>query len=273
MAEIKNPISPDLIESANKYSKAILTTAESLDKLIKAGEKLLKLNDEVGNSDDKNEPKRKKLTVIEKELLSINRQAEKAVAKKKLAEEGFTKALVKEKIELQKVNKEVKDNTIANKSAKGSYEQLNAELRLNLTRYKSLSKEQRTSKTNGVALKKTIIEQQKAIMNLDSSLLTHNRNVGNYGSALSGVAGNLLGAFGVVGGVTAFASVLKSSITTIVQYSSQNSKLASVLGKTKDEIEELTKSSLEYGRTTQFTATQVAQLQTELAKLGFPNRA
>lgn len=53
------------------------------------------------------------------------------------------------------------------------------------------------------------------------------------------------------------------------EFEQANANLATILGKDVKEIEALTNSALDLGRTTEYTASQVTLLQTELAKLGF----
>lgn len=62
---------------------------------------------------------------------------------------------------------------------------------------------------------------------------------------------------------------LVSAVKTIASFEKANSTLAAVLGTTAGKIKELTESAIELGRRTEYTATQVTELQTELAKLGF----
>lgn len=61
----------------------------------------------------------------------------------------------------------------------------------------------------------------------------------------------------------------KELTNTIMDFSAANSKLASVLGTSKNEITALTEQAKFLGRTTSATASEVTGLQTELAKLGF----
>lgn len=56
---------------------------------------------------------------------------------------------------------------------------------------------------------------------------------------------------------------------TIVEFEQANSKLAGVLGSTKAGISDLTNEARRLGATTAYTASEVTDLQTELAKLGF----
>lgn len=71
---------------------------------------------------------------------------------------------------------------------------------------------------------------------------------------------------------TAVALVGKAigdAVRTIMDFERANSNLASILGTNKKNIKELTDAAEDLGRRTEFTATQVTELQTELAKLGF----
>lgn len=62
---------------------------------------------------------------------------------------------------------------------------------------------------------------------------------------------------------------LIAAIKTIADFEKANSTLAAVLGTTQRGIEKLTESAIDLGRKTEYTASQVTELQTELAKLGF----
>jgi TP901 family phage tail tape measure protein len=97
-------------------------------------------------------------------------------------------------------------------------------------------------------------------------------NVGNY-PQLGGLVSTLgmatvgIGSFAAAG--TAAIGVLKSNIDTAMQYEKAVSGLAAILGTTKDKMTDLTEQALHLGATTVFTASEVIQLQTELAKLGY----
>ena len=74
-------------------------------------------------------------------------------------------------------------------------------------------------------------------------------------------------------------SILKSVVSafgklkeTVMEFSAANSRLAAILGTTKEGIASLTEQAKELGRTTTATASQVTELQTELAKLGFTQK-
>ena len=70
-----------------------------------------------------------------------------------------------------------------------------------------------------------------------------------------------------IDGVLAAKMYVKYAINK--DFEQANANLAAILGKQNNEIGLLTETALSLGRATEWTASQVTQLQTELAKLGF----
>jgi TP901 family phage tail tape measure protein len=62
---------------------------------------------------------------------------------------------------------------------------------------------------------------------------------------------------------------LKGVLTTFAQFESQMAAVRAISGATADQFKDLAASAQELGRTTVFTAIQVAELQEEFARLGF----
>ncbi len=91
---------------------------------------------------------------------------------------------------------------------------------------------------------------------------TIDRFVGTAKKSLAGLAAQ-------VGGVIAAFRGFSSVISTLNDFEAANSKLAAVLGTSVKNITNLTNAAMELGRRTQYTASEVTDLQTELAKLGF----
>ena len=69
--------------------------------------------------------------------------------------------------------------------------------------------------------------------------------------------------------IRSFVRAAKQAVTIVKDFDKSTARLASVLGKTRQEISKLTKEAKRLGSVTQFTASQVTGLQIELAKLGF----
>ena len=65
------------------------------------------------------------------------------------------------------------------------------------------------------------------------------------------------------------AQGLRESVELIINFDKSTANLASILGTTKDGINELTEDAKRLGQATANTASEIVGLQTELAKLGF----
>ena len=77
---------------------------------------------------------------------------------------------------------------------------------------------------------------------------------------------------GILAAVTAFktiTSVIGSAIKSFRDFEFQMAKVRAVTGASNSDFKKLSSSAKDLGRTTFFTATQVAELQTNYAKLGF----
>ena len=72
----------------------------------------------------------------------------------------------------------------------------------------------------------------------------------------SSIMSNVVGAF-------------TNAFNIVVDFEKENSKLAAILGTTKEGIKDMMKAARDLGSTTSYSAAEVTQLQIELAKLGF----
>mgnify|MGYP002624898441 CR=1 FL=1 len=94
-------------------------------------------------------------------------------------------------------------------------------------------------------------------------------------------SGSIIGKIGKAGAgtvalVTTAIGFVKKGINGVAQafgkiadFEQANADLSTILGKNVKDIKDLTDSAMSLGRTTEYTASQVTMLQTELAKLGF----
>jgi len=81
--------------------------------------------------------------------------------------------------------------------------------------------------------------------------------------------GRQLGQLGIILGATAIIGVVGGAINVFKDFEQANANVASVLGLTSKNTKELQKDAKRLGASTMFTATEVAELQKEYAKLGF----
>ena len=105
----------------------------------------------------------------------------------------------------------------------------------------------------------------KALKKLDKSVGDNFRNVGNYKDAIKG----LVGVLGTLGASVGIGQIFKNITGTIIEFDQAQADLTAISGKTREELAGLTQQSKDLGATSQFTATQITEMQIELAKLGF----
>ena len=257
---------------ANNYSKLIET--------IKAGNQVISENaktyENLKTAKKNTADQSKKLDTQQRELIKLDKQMEVAEVKLTAAYQQVQKATIKKQEAAKKYaaeqRKSIKEDQKAeqvSKLLKGSYDAISVSLSKNIAKFKGMSKEQRENSKAGKALTATIQRQDKELKKLDSQMGRSQRSVGNYRGAIMQSSKSLLGAFGLIGGVAAFARVLTSSVSKIATFEKAQSEVAAVLRTNKEGIEDLTAASLQYGKITKFTAIEVSGLQKELAKLGF----
>jgi hypothetical protein len=208
---------------------------------------------------------------VKQQALKTQQAAIRAAEAEAIAKQKVRQATANaEKSELSLDQQKKKGNKTSQEAA-GRYKEESDRLR-KLT--KDAKDAAMTYGLNSKEARKLTAEQQKLdtqIKKVDASLGIHNRNVGNYGSALGKASSGfrtLMGAFGVTLGLRSAIQLFKSAITQVKEYEKANAVLAGILGKTRKETVKLQKDSQRLGATTAFTAKQVTELQIELARLG-----
>jgi len=143
-------------------------------------------------------------------------------------------------------------------------------VKIKISKANKLLKESRTAEAKQLAhIKQRTLEQNRALREQAKANLKVKKSTNGLVSSFKKLGSQLVGQLGIIAGITALVGVVKKGFQTFVAFEKANSKLAAVLGKTSKEISNLTKQQKALGSSTAFTASQVAGLQTELAKLGF----
>lgn len=88
------------------------------------------------------------------------------------------------------------------------------------------------------------------------------------GMALQGAA-MATGVGSIAAGAALAVNALKQGVTATMEFNKSQSVLQAVSGKSAAQLQELTDQALELGAKTKYSASQIAGLQIELAKLGF----
>jgi TP901 family phage tail tape measure protein len=120
-------------------------------------------------------------------------------------------------------------------------------------------------KTQYDSVTKAAQQGDSQLKKLDKTVGDNFRNVGNYASALNGLKG-ALSSLGIAFGASA---LFKNVSGVVMNFDQAVADLAAISGKSSDELAGLNKQAKDLGATTQFTATDITNLQIELAKLGF----
>lgn len=226
-----------------------------------------------------------RLTAEEKKVTAAETQNKKALQELKLAQQEQNKI---EKLQAK----------LANATA-GSYNALSAQYALNKIRINAMSQAERDAAEKSEQLISKTNALMDAMKRMQAETGQHQLNVGNYKSALDGLgkamqglmgnAGQLASGLGVgglggsfsslaagagpvglaVAAVGGFTAAMVSGVDTAREYQKAVSTLQSITGMTKDAMSALTDQARQLGATTTYTATEVIQLQTELAKLGY----
>jgi len=203
----------------------------------------------------------KQLQTIENELKKLSKTKEK--------DKNVEVMLRAEKKRLNaEINKSVRQfNAEKNavKAAAGSYDQLVEENKSLVIQMKRLSPNTKENRKEISRLSKSIRNNTDKLKKMDSAMGRSFRNVGNYRSAISGLASAFLPAVGVGG----LAMAVKGAINIIKDFEQSMAKVRAISGATEEDFNRLSESAKKLGGSTMFTASEVAKLQLEFSKLGF----
>lgn len=103
---------------------------------------------------------------------------------------------------------------------------------------------------------------------MTGQLKTANKSLGLMNSTLNTLKASLIGTFGayqIVNGI-------RNAISTIAEFEKQMDKVRAITGATGTEFDKLEKNALDLGKSTEYTARQIAALQVEYGRLGFSSR-
>ena len=181
------------------------------------------------------------------------------------ATERSTGEYIQQKAALDKLNKSNREAVKDVNSLDSAYDKLSRELEKNRKAYKDLAAQGKANTTQAKRLRAETQRLDKSIKQIDRSVGQSQRSVGKYSDALKGMAARVVGITAVV---FAMVRAMKSAFDILVKYTSANSKLNAILNATKEQTRALRDQQLQLGKATAFSATQVAEAQTELARLG-----
>jgi len=114
-----------------------------------------------------------------------------------------------------------------------------------------------------------VVKGGKQLDNLDKKTGKATKSVGGLTKGMAKMAGGVALAAAAFRGIS---KVVSAAISTFKDFEFQMAKVKAVSGASSLDFQKLSQSAEELGRSTFFTATQVAELQTNYAKLGFTTK-
>ncbi len=211
-------------------------------------------------------------TAQQKESARVAKLLASTEVKLKNATSEQSRELQKKRIELAIINKQEKEAAQLSSKLVGEYQKQSIVLSQLRTKYKNVAISQGESSKEAQGLLLKVTELDAKLKRVDASAGQFGRVVGGYPKQLGNAAKALrsfASAFGFTSAVFILAQTVRNAVGIFKQFDQAQADLAAVLGRSKNEITDLTNQAKDLGATTAFTATQVAELQLELAKLGF----
>lgn len=219
-----------------------------------------------------------------------------AAAQKRLkeAQSETAKEIERLKQQTREQQRLTKAQVQANQSAEGSYNKLAAQYAIIKQRLNAMSQAEREGTAAGRELEAQSKKLYERMKELQAATGKMQLNVGNYpqvmqagqmaakqfagavggvGVSLGGLAAAATPAGAAMAGVGLAAAgmgkVISDSVEVTKTYNASVSVLAAITGEAVDDLKELTDQAQDLGASTKYTASEVVQLQTELAKLGY----
>lgn len=295
-------------EYEKELDKAIAKNKEFINSVKEYSKILQTIKGVQGNAEFQN-VKKKEIQVLKeagtvwKEQTQIENQLISTMRKRELAQESTNRKLIEERTLLQQTNKEIKQEILARINQEGAYKKLDRALGNVRTQAKNVKAEmfqlEQQGKANtieyerlrlrSVALTAQTNVLDKGIKDIDRSLGLHQRNVGNYESALSNVSPTFarvnqqLGAMGLsldqlantkqpfkelITGVTNFGrATLAFMVSPVGIALTVLGGLFALIRANKDTVIEFNSGLLDVGKTTGIADDELRALGGDIVKL------
>ena len=193
-------------------------------------------------------------------LLTLEQQKLKAASKENTKEFVLNEAQLKK----QKAAYTQQKNAII--AMETPYAKLSRQLIIARTKAKDLAVEFGVNDKQARKAAAGVRELDNKLKTVDKSVGQSQRNVGNYGSALKGLASSFLGVTAVIFGTI---RAIKSAISTFATFEKSNATLSAILQVEKEDMVALREDAKRLGAETAKTANEVVGLQIAFARLGF----
>lgn len=274
--KMMNDLQKEVTGTANALKKSIggakFDSAKSIKKVVDVTQKANKLKkesiqiDKLKSQAVQQEAKaNQELEKIEQQKIKTAQQQQRLDSQNRKEKERLLKVQEKQKKTIQDESNAYKKLVKETREAKNESKRLGAEM-LNLERSgKRNTKEYRSLAQAYNKMSAEAKRGDKALKKLDKSVGDNFRNVGNYKGAITG----LISTLGTLGAGIGIGQIFRNVTGIMINFDQAQADLSAITGKTKQELAGLTEQAKELGATTQFSATQITEMQIELGKLGF----
>lgn len=247
--------------STKKNAEALLVPIEKVSQeLSKSSKSYKELIDAIN-----------KYEQVQKKVNSVNNEQRRILTERERLQQRIIQASSREAQEVQRlrviyqqVQREQRNLARENVATNGSLEEMRARVARLTDSYRRLGETTRNSDI-GKQLRSQIEQLNSEIDKLD----VRTRRISKDGGIFSKIFSGTFLANIATKGISLFTAALADGVSKIISFEKANSVLGAILGENKESIKDLSDSAIELGRTSRYTASQVTQLQTELAKLGF----
>jgi len=271
---IQDDVFKNAIESANEFLKVMKELRQELRESVKESQKSLQ-GTSFGRTDDLKKLQAERDKLIKQQVQIQKIEQEEIRTKKELEklnrEQIRTQQLIER--ERQKNIRQQEREAKKQKDLNNSYTRASRNLTELRKRYKDLAIQNKENTKEGRALLKELTALDIKLKSIDKKVGVSTRFVGNYERAFKGLGsgvGKFAGGLGLaVGGVAGFSTAIRESFRLFSEFELTLSKVQAVSGASSEEFSKLRAQAQELGSTTQFTASNVAELQLNLSKLGF----
>lgn len=171
--------------------------------------------------------------------------------------------------------KNADNHALANSKLASEYDKLTAKTRIAATALQNIilagKKGDETLEEYNLRLQRAQLEfdeLQRRVIAANRAIGRFNDNVGNYPQEAANAIKDLIEAFGLVVGIDTFVSITQQAFDIVRNFEAEIVNLAAIAGKSREEIQPLEADIRAVAEASINSATEVAQLATELIKLG-----
>ncbi len=192
----------------------------------------------------------KGLEKIKQEKIATSKKQEDANNKLAKTQSTSIKLTIEEKIENEILNREKRQNAILNSDLVGAYQKLNLQRTLAKRTLMDLIAAEGKNTEAIVKAQAEFDKLDAKVKKADDAVRDFTKNVGNYPQIdkLRTQLSDLVGAFGLVVGIQAFASILKSTWTVIKEFDQAVADLQAITGASGEDLDFLKEKAIELGK-------------------------